>query len=138
MPSPLSLPYSEKLVSLYLSEGLEAEGIQGAFYSAEAKDGGALIGGITLSHRYGVTVLDYVAVLPGYRKHNIGRTLVDMALKNAKDKNIREVFLVTKAEDFFARLGAVRTDEHEELLSECFSCPQYKEECRPVLMKIGI
>ncbi|MDD4125289.1 MAG: GNAT family N-acetyltransferase [Eubacteriales bacterium] len=130
--------YNKELEALYLSEGLETDGTKDAFYSVEAKDGGTLVGGITLSRRYGVTVLDYVAVLPEYRKHGIGRTLVDTAFKTAKDKNIREIFLVTKAEGFFAKLGAVRTDEHNELLSECFSCSRYMEKCRPVLMKIRI
>ncbi|NCA93525.1 GNAT family N-acetyltransferase [bacterium] len=136
--TPSSTSYDKKLEELYYSEGLETDGAESAFYSAEAKDGDALVGGITLSYRYDVMVLDYVAVLPEYRKRGIGGTLVDMALKTAKDKNIREVFLVTKAEGFFIKLGAERTDEHEELLSECHMCSRHKKECRPVLMKIRI
>lgn len=126
------------LVSLYLSQGLETDDIEGAFYTVKATYGDTLIGGITLSKRYGTVILDYVAVNEEYKGKHIGKTLVEMALNHAKGLGINELFLVTKVEGFFVKLGAVRTEEYGVLLSECNGCLQYNTKCRPVLMKLKV
>lgn len=131
-------PDTALLYDLYKSMGLETGGIDNALFSLKAADGNILAGGATLSERYGVAVLDYVAVIPEYRNINIGKALVEKVLEKAGELNFDEVFFVTKVEGFFKKLGAVPTDEHKELISECIGCRQYMAECRPVLMKMKV
>ena len=57
-------PDTALLYDLYKSMGLETGGIDNALFSLKAADGNILAGGATLSERYGVAVLDYVAVIP--------------------------------------------------------------------------
>ena len=82
---------------------------RGSLYTVKATYGDTLIGGITLSKRYGTVILDYVAVTEEYKGKHIGKTLVEMALNHAKGLGINELFLVTKVEGF-VKLGAVRTE----------------------------
>lgn len=63
---------------------------------------------------------------------------MEKVLEKAGELNFDEVFFVTKVEGFFKKLGAVPTDGHKELISECIGCRQYMAECRPVLMKMKV
>ncbi len=133
-------PYGEDLGRLYISQELEFDGFEtdGAFYSAGAFYGTTLVGGVTLSRRHDLTVFDYIAVLPAYRKSGVGRNLAAMALEKVRGEGVCEVFLVTKAEGFFSKLGAEKLDRHDTLMNECLGCPRFDTACRPVPMRIRI
>lgn len=116
----------------------------GTFVSA---DGSGLrnslpVAAYSLSRRFGVTVLDYIAVNGSQRKGGIGSILIDRIKKKCRDLNEKKIYLTAKARGFFLKNGAREIGEksplYSVLLGECAECDQRGKECFPVVMEIDI
>lgn len=46
-----------------------------------------------------------LAVDPAYRRHGIGRALVDACLQRARERQVFEVMAITSSEEFFQKCG---------------------------------
>ncbi len=122
------------LTDFYLENGLEIENgwenKMGALRSAGAYENGEMIGAATVSRRFDVTVLDYIAVKKDVRRQNIGKKLF---LEIIEDD---EIYLTARTPAFFYALGCIETDEKPELLGECTDCEQrLNGTCVPTVMK---
>ncbi len=133
----LKEPHHEKLTDFYKKNGLEIENgwsrTGGAFFSLYAEENGQIAGAATFAKRFGVTLLDYIAVDPALRKNGLGKMLFFTALKEAPA--VKSIYLIAKAPGFFKAIGCQYDDSMPRLLAECIQCPQYKKECAPAVMR---
>ena len=98
-----------------------------------------LAGGIVLAKREGKFIIDGIAVDPGYRKQNLGKTMLDKAIEEVKDASGDSIYLVARAPGFFRKQGFNNVQrENAPNFFECFTCPQYKITCHPEVMKLDI
>ena len=92
----------------------------------------------TESHIIGVSGLDVcgqnkgqirvLAVMPGYRKQNVGRQLVQRVLAEAEHHEIRKLFLLTKtATDYFQSIGFISEDSERPPAGLCQSTTLHDE-----------
>ena len=145
-----------KEAELEISEGwIEESGVffsEAMFLRAEAdkvkdcdcgkENDKILIAAYSLSKRYGVTVLDYIAVRKDLRKSGIGSLLLDRMKEKCREFSAAEVYLTAKARDFFVKNGARELSEalplYEKLLGDCVQCEQRGKYCFPSVMMINI
>ncbi|MDR1043033.1 MAG: GNAT family N-acetyltransferase [Clostridiales Family XIII bacterium] len=98
-----------------------------------------LVGACVLAERGGELICDGIAVSPSYRKGNLGKTLLNLLIKEAKSKDADKVFLVARAPGFFAKAGFTPVPREEAPdFFECFTCPQYGKTCHPEVMRLDI
>lgn len=98
-----------------------------------------LIGGIALSRREGEFIIDGIAIDPDYRKHKIGKILLEKAVEEARSLGGNKILLVARAPRFFEKAGFQTIDEMEApIFFECKTCPQYGVNCHPEIMKLEI
>lgn len=128
-------PNHAALTRFYSENELEIEPgwEQTSFFSLCAEENGQLIGAATLSMRFGVVLLDYIAIAPAYRKSGLGKRLFLLVL--AQNPSIKTLYLTARAPGFFQALGCKKEDAFPQLLGECLHCPQYQNECTPAVMR---
>ena len=126
------------LTAFYYKHGLEIEDgwekEMCPIYSVRLNDNGVFCGAATVSNRYGISVLDYIAVVSDKRNCGYGRLLLENVKSELKQKGINELYLTAKKPDFFRSCGAKDTKEYSALLDECLSCLQYKKSCFPEVL----
>ena len=69
-----------------------------------------------------------LAVDPRYKQKGIGRHLVELCINEADSLMIKKVFCLTYEEEFFKKIGFVKTDKQElphKIWSDCINCPQF-------------
>jgi N-acetylglutamate synthase-like GNAT family acetyltransferase len=102
-------------------------------------DGGKLIGGFVLAKRQGEFICDGVAVDQEYRKHDLGKALLDTGLAEVKKLGGERMFLVARAPGFFRKAGFVTVPRDEAPnFFECLTCPQYGVSCHPEVMRLDL
>ena len=96
----------------------------------------------SISKRYGVTVLDYIAVKDSLRKSGIGRKLLDRIREKCRKDGVDKIYLTAKAKGFFKKSGARELSASEplfkSLLGECAECTQREKDCFPAVMVIDL
>jgi len=98
-----------------------------------------LIGGLMLAKRQGDFIIDGIAVEPEYRKQNLGKILLDEAIKEVKALSGDSIYLVARAPGFFKTQGfEVVQKEDAPFFYECLTCPQFGVSCFPEVMKLSI
>ncbi len=99
-------------------------------------------GAYSLSHRFGVVVLDYIAIKKDVRKNGIGSALLHRIKEKCGELRVEKIYLTAKARDFFLKNGAKEVAAgfplYSELLGECAECQQRGKECFPAVMEIEI
>lgn len=81
-----------------------------------------------------------LAVKRDLHKRNIGRRLVEAALRDAGDLGAEEVFTLTYVPDFFARFGFRIIDRNtlpHKVWLACVKCPKFPD-CGEVAMKLNL
>jgi amino-acid N-acetyltransferase len=82
-----------------------------------------------------------LVVEEGYRRHGIGRVLVESCISEAIILQIYRIFALTYQKDFFARMGfheVDRTTLSEKIWSDCFRCSKYPDFCDEVAMVVDL
>lgn len=104
--------------------------------------GGEMQAAYSLSRRFGVTVLDYIAVRERRRKSGIGSLLIGRIKERCECIGVSEIYLTAKAGGFFLKNGATELPDasplYIKLLGECAFCPQRGKECFPSVMRLGV
>jgi amino-acid N-acetyltransferase len=97
--------------SLLSASDLPVAGVRDNFSSfIVAEDQGEIAGAIGLEEFGSVALLRSAVVSPAHRGTGIGTRLVERILEHAEEAGIEEVYLLTtSAEEYFPRLGFVRT-----------------------------
>jgi amino-acid N-acetyltransferase len=76
-----------------------------------------------------------------YRKHGIGKMLVEACISEAITLELFRIFALTYQEEFFKRLGfheVDRTSLSEKIWSDCFRCSKYPDYCDETAMIIEL
>lgn len=96
-----------------------------------------LIGAVVLAKREDRFIIDGIAVDPKYRKHKIGKIMLNKAIEVVKKMGGNELYLVARAPEFFGKNGFITVDpEGAPNFFECKQCPQYGVSCHPEIMKL--
>jgi C_GCAxxG_C_C family probable redox protein len=98
------------------------------FVVAESDRGIIGVGGLEVLPE-GVALLRSVAVMPGYRKQNVGRRIVNRLVSMAQDEHIDRIYLLTEtASDYFGAMGfsAVARDK---VPAQVAATPQFSRLC---------
>jgi amino-acid N-acetyltransferase len=111
--------YREALVSLLQSEGLPVEDLPqdlSNFYMAT--DNGFIVGAIGLEIYERSGLLRSLVVKPEYRKMKIAKNLVSELERQAKNKALSCIYLLTEtARDYFSKIGFEETSREEAPVS---------------------
>ncbi len=103
---------------------------------------GDMLGAYSLSRRFGITVLDYVAVKRDARKNGVGSVLMRRIKEKCREQGMDKIYLTAKAHDFFIKNGGRELScdfpLYSELLGECNECPQRGSVCFPTVMEIDV
>lgn len=81
-----------------------------------------------------------LAVAPEHCKKGIGRELVDMFLKEARELAVPRVFVLTYQQKFFEKCGfkiVAKESLPQKVWKECINCPKFPN-CEEVAMVIDI
>jgi amino-acid N-acetyltransferase len=81
-----------------------------------------------------------LAVLPEYCGKGIGRGLVDMFLKEARELHIPRVFALTYQQQFFEKCGFTAVAKEslpQKVWKECVNCPKFPN-CEEVAVIIDV
>ena len=96
----------------------------------------------SISRRFGVMILDYIAVSPELRKSGIGSILLDRIKEKCRELSEKKIYLTAKARGFFLKNGAREIGEtsllYSSLLGECAECDQRGRECFPSVMELDV
>jgi amino-acid N-acetyltransferase len=94
-----------------------------------AEDGGRIVGAVGLELYGASALLRSAAVEESWRGYGVGRTLIDRALKIARDRGVTDVFLLTTtAEHYFPRFG-FSCVSRESVAPEVQGSIEFKEAC---------
>ena len=81
-----------------------------------------------------------VAVKERYQNQGVGKALVKTCLKEAKDLEIKRIFLLTNKPQYFQRLGfktISKASLPKRIWGECLNCSKFPDYCDEVpMMKI--
>ncbi|WP_128546402.1 arsenic resistance N-acetyltransferase ArsN2 [Larkinella soli] len=102
-----------------------------------AFDGERLVGSAGLADEEGYGLLRSVAVDPGYRNRRLGRQLAEAALDLARQRSVREVYLITTTADRYFERHGFRPVGREEVPDPIARTRQFGEICpaSAVIMK---
>ncbi len=131
------------LISFYRENGLEVSSDlvrdDGAVFSIKCVENGKIISAATLSRRFEVFILDYVAVDPQYRKKGLGESAVAEILLKAGQLGAKKVYITSKNPMFFKKLGFLEgSPEGVDMNADCVGCPQFNNGCTKLPMYINI
>lgn len=122
------------MIPLSLGDALERVR---AFLVAELEDG-RIIGCVAVDATWDLLVeIRSLAVASEFQKMNVGRRLVEAALREARDLGARDVFTLTYVPDFFARFGFQIIDRNtlpHKVWLVCVKCPKFPD-CGETAMK---
>ncbi|MEG1583671.1 MAG: GNAT family N-acetyltransferase [Anaerovorax sp.] len=100
---------------------------------------GLLVGGCVLAVREERYIIDGIAVEAPYRKFQLGKQLLALAIAEVKALGGKELYLVARAPGFFRKQGFVTIPREEAPnFFECATCPQYNVDCFPEVMKLTL
>lgn len=131
------------LREFYQQNGLEVSDDilvdDGAVFSIKCVEGGKTILAATLSYRFKVFILDYVAVEPDYRKRGLGEKAVTAVKVKAKELGAKKLFITAKNPEFFKRIGFLEgSPDGVDMNADCLGCPEFNNGCRKLPMYIDL
>lgn len=132
-----------ELVGFYRDNGLEVSNDiateDGAVYSIKLCQNGRVQAAATLSLRFGVYILDYIAVDPKFRGRNLGALALNRILEKAKEMGADKLFITARNPHFFEHFGFKEgSPEGVDMNADCIGCPEYNNGCFKKPMYIDI
>ncbi len=132
-----------ELVGFYRDNGLEVSNDiateDGAVYSIKLCQNGRVQAAATLSLRFGVYILDYIAVDPKFRGRNLGALALNRILGKAKEMGADKLFITARNPYFFEHFGFKEGGpEGVDMNADCVGCPEYNNGCFKKPMYIDI
>ena len=131
------------LCEFYRQNGLEVSDDilvdDGAVFSIKCVEGGKTVSAATLSYRFKVFILDYVAVEPDYRKRGLGERAVTAVKVKAKELGAKKLFITAKNPEFFKRIGFLEgSPDGVDMNADCLGCPEFNNGCKKQPMYIDL
>lgn len=130
---------SRSMKALALKSGLE-DGAYDKFVVAYGYYVGEdLIGCAGLKIRDTTFTVECLAIAEEFRRKGLGRALVALLEREAKNRGAHEIWAVARSPEFFETIGYTKMDSQDSCgpsLEGCMSCQQYQRTCKPaVVMK---
>ena len=135
----------QKLVNTYANEGLLPLSLQEIYerirdffiYKVEGK-----IVGVASLHIMWEDLAEFrsLAVDTNYQRRGIGRALVMSALDEARNLQVKKVFLLTNQKEFFQKMGFQQIDKSalpHKVWSDCIKCIKFPD-CDEVAMVLEL
>ncbi len=110
-----------------------------AVFSIKCVENGKTIAAATLSHRFCVYILDYVATDLNHRKKGLGEKAVALIRAKAKEFGADKLYITAKNPEFFKRIGFLEgSPEGVDMNADCIGCPEFNNGCRKLPMYIDL
>ncbi|ATW27297.1 N-acetyltransferase [Candidatus Formimonas warabiya] len=97
-------------------------------YTVAEKDGAIIgVGGLHILW-YDLAEIRALAIAPEYSKQGIGRQIVSLLEKEARDLGLPRLFALTYRQEFFVKCGFKEVDKKElpqKVWKECIDCPKF-------------
>lgn len=131
------------LCEFYRQNGLEVSDNlrrdDGAVFSVAAVENGKLVVAATLSQRFCVYILDYIAVEPDFRKKGLGEKAVKAVKEKAKELGADKLYITAKNPKFFKKISFTEgSPEGVDMNADCIGCPEFDNGCRKLPMYIDL
>lgn len=131
------------LIEFYRENGLEVSDDlghdDGAVFSVKCDQNGKTVVAATLSQRFGVYILDYVAVDQKFRKKGLGEKVVTAVKHKAKELGADKLFITAKSPEFFKKLGfSEGSPQGVDMNADCIGCPELNKGCKKLPMYIDL
>ncbi len=131
------------LIPFYKANGLEVSDDitcdDGAVFSIKCVENGEIISAATLSFRFGVYILDYVAVDLLKRQNGLGETAVCTIIEKSKNLGADKLYITAKNPKFFTRLGFREgSPDGVDMNADCLGCPEFQNGCTKLPMYFEI
>lgn len=131
------------LCGFYRQNGLEVSddilADDGAVFSIKCVVDGETASAATLSRRFSVFILDYVAVEPKFRKKGLGEKAVTAVTLKAKELGADRLYITAKSPGFFNKIGfSEGSPEGVDMNADCVGCPELNNGCRKLPMYIEL
>lgn len=131
------------LCEFYRENGLEVSddifADDGAFFSIKCVENGKTIAAATLSRRFGVYIIDYVATSPDHRKKGLGEKAVTVVKACAKQRGADKLYITAKNPAFFKKIGFQNgSPKGVDMNIDCIGCPEYNKGCQKLPMYIDL
>ena len=81
-----------------------------------------------------------LAVAEGFQRNGVGRSIVEVLLKDAVALKLPRVFVLTYQKEFFERLGFVEVPKSampQKVWGECINCPKFPN-CDEIAMVLDL
>lgn len=105
-------------------------------WRCEDEDTGELLGAAVLMHKNGCFVLEDLAVLERCRGMGLGKTLMNIALDEAKGRGATEIWGCAKVPEYYYQYGWVEMDRYTSPdISNCQRCHQFGKTCFPSIIR---
>ena len=111
-----------------------------AIFSIAVFDNSRLIAAATSSLRKNYFILDYIAVLPEFRKKGLGGELLEKTIEKAKHLGAKNIYITAREPAFFKKYGFIKGSPNGmDMNAGCIGCPQYNTTCvsTPMVLKLG-
>jgi N-acetylglutamate synthase-like GNAT family acetyltransferase len=123
---------------LAVESGLEEGTLTSIIASYGFYDGRELVGCAALKLEKGRYSLECLAVRDRFRYQGLGSRLVVTIEKDARARGAKGLWVLARAPDFFKKMGyreRKRGEEEGPSIASCATCPQYKRNCSPEVLK---
>ena len=123
--------------SLEVSNDIDAE--DGAAVSIALRQNGKITAAATLSYRFGVYILDYIAVDKSLRRNGVGTDILSEILNKARALGADKVYITAKSPEFFKSQGFFEgSPQGVDMNADCAGCPEYNNGCTKLPMVIDL
>ncbi len=131
------------LGNFYRQNGLEVSSDilmdDGAVFSIKCVENNETIAAATLSYRFKVYILDYVAVDRNHRKKGLGEKAVTAVKAKAQMFGADKLYITAKNPEFFKKIGFKNgSPEGVDMNADCVGCPEFNNGCRKLPMYIDL
>ena len=111
----------------------------GAIFSIKYESNGKTVAAATLSFRFSVYILDYVAVESGFRKQGLGEQAVEIIKQKAKELGGDRLYITAKSPSFFKKIGFLEgSPKGVDMNADCIGCPEFNNGCKKQPMYIDL
>ena len=131
---PLSVLFHDSGLEVEISEVTKPGTLK--MWRCEDEETNELLAAAVLMFRSGCYVLEDLAVLESFRGTGLGRTLMNIALDEAKSMGASEIWGCAKVPEYYFQYGWEEMDRQTSPeVSNCQSCPQFGKTCFPCIIR---
>ncbi len=131
------------LISFYRQNGLEVSddisAQDGAVFSIAAICENKILAAATLSRRFNIYILDYIAVDKSQRRKGLGLKALTLISEKAKQIGADRLYITARNPDFFRSAGFNEGQpDGVDMNADCEGCPQFLNGCVKLPMYLNL